>query len=275
MPPDRLQTQRFELKYLISESKATAIRDFVSSYLSPDPHGANRPDLSYPVHSLYLDSEPLTTCWETINGNRNRYKLRLRFYSERPEAPVFFELKQRADNAVLKQRSLVRRDAVAWLLSGHLPDAAHLLSGEVRHLGSLERFCYRMNQLHAGPKARVSYRREAWVGEDKGGFRLTMDRHVQLDAESTARLQQELKDPVDVFGNHVVLEFKFAGRYPGWAGEMIRSFGLRQGSAAKYVDGVAAIGEERITGRWPHLRDPQSTALFEARREALRVLQTA
>ena len=275
MLPDRLQTQRFELKYLISESKASAIRDFVSSYLRLDPHGASHPDFSYPVHSLYLDSPPLTTCWETINGSRNRYKLRLRFYAANSESPVFFEIKQRADNAVLKQRSLVRRDAVAWLLSGQLPDAAHLLSSEPRHLAALERFSHLVNRINAAPKARVSYLREAWVGEDRDSFRLTMDRHVQLDAESTAQLREELNDPVDVFGNQVVLELKFTDRYPSWAGDMVRVFGLRQGSAAKYVDGVVAIGEEKITGRWPELRDPETSALFEARREALRVFQTA
>ena len=269
MTQERVQTQRFELKYVIPEATASAVRDFASAYLRLDAFGARNPDRSYSVHSLYLDSEPLTTCWDTINGNRNRYKLRLRFYAARPESPVFFEIKQRDDNAVLKQRSQVRRDAVAWLLGGNLPDDAHLMPGETQDLAALERFCRLMNRIQAVPKARVSYRREAWTGNFDEGFRVTFDRKIQFDPESTARLEVEMKDPVEVFGNSVVLELKFAGTYPTWAAEMVRVFGLTQRSAAKYVDGVALAGEERITRQWQHLRDPQAAGLLEARRQAL------
>src|SRR3990170_1091319 len=122
MGQDRLQLQRFELKFIIKEEVALAVRSFVSSYLEIDEFGATRPNLSYPVHSLYLDSDDLRLYWETINGNKNRYKLRLRFYENRPNAPVYFEIKRRMNNAILKQRAGVRREAVDWILAGHLPE---------------------------------------------------------------------------------------------------------------------------------------------------------
>src|ERR1051325_11441766 len=115
MTDEKLQLQRFELKYLVREELALAVRRFVSGYLEIDEFGATRPNLSYPVHSLYLDSDGLTTYWHTINGNKNRYKLRLRYYDDRPNSPVFFEIKRRMNDAILKQRGAVRREAVGWI----------------------------------------------------------------------------------------------------------------------------------------------------------------
>jgi len=109
MAIDRMQTSRFELKYLVSEDAALRIRDFVRGYLDLDEYSACQPNLSYPVHSLYLDSEDLLTYWETINGTKNRFKLRLRYYSLDANSPVFFEIKRRMNNCILKQRGGVRQ----------------------------------------------------------------------------------------------------------------------------------------------------------------------
>src|SRR5688572_33040428 len=127
MSQDRLQQQRFELKYVIPDQVALAVRDFVRSYLELDEFGATLPNLSYPVHSLYLDSEDLFTYRATINGDKNRYKLRLRYYNEKPESPVFFEIKRRTNNTIAKQRGGVRRSSVAAILSGQLPTPDDML----------------------------------------------------------------------------------------------------------------------------------------------------
>src|SRR6059036_882342 len=118
MAEDKMQQQRFELKYIIKEDVALAVRDFVSGYLEIDEYGATLPNFSYPVHSLYLDSDDLHLYRTTINGDKNRFKLRLRFYDNRSEAPIFFEIKRRMNNIISKQRGGVRRDAVDWLLAG-------------------------------------------------------------------------------------------------------------------------------------------------------------
>ena len=68
MMEDKLQRQRFEKKYRISEAKAQQVRFFVQNYLDCDTYGRTQPDLSYPVHSLYFDSKYLRTYQDTING---------------------------------------------------------------------------------------------------------------------------------------------------------------------------------------------------------------
>jgi hypothetical protein len=262
MPEDRLQLQRFELKYIIKEEIALRVRDFVSSYLQIDEYGATRPNLSYSVHSLYLDSDPLSLYWNTINGNKNRYKLRLRFYEDRPGAPVYFEIKRRMNDAMMKQRGGVRRDAVDYILAGHLPEPAHLISSDPRQLAAIQRFSQLMNHLHARPKAHVAYLREAWMSPHNNSVRLTMDRQVFCDPEPTSRLSAQMTNPVLVFGKSVVLELKFTGRFPDWFRELVRVFNLAQCSAAKYVDGVVLLGERRLS---PALAMPEPDSAERAR----------
>src|SRR2546421_3460447 len=142
-----LQLQRYELKYLVPERVALQVRDFVAAYLEIDEYGATLPNLSYPVHSLYLDSDDLTLCQRTINGDKNRFKLRLRFYDNRKEAPIFFEIKRRMNSIIAKQRGGVRRDAVEWLLAGQLPEPGHLVSRDPRQLVALQGFCRLMHDV--------------------------------------------------------------------------------------------------------------------------------
>lgn len=269
MAEDKLQLQRFELKYIVREEVALAVRNFVSSYLEIDEYGATQPNLSYSVHSLYLDSDDLATYWSTINGNKNRFKLRLRFYENQPAAPVFFEIKRRMNDAILKQRGAVRREAVDWLLAGHLPEPAHLVSKDPKQLVALQRFCDYMNRLRAKPKAHVAYLREAWISPHNNSVRLTMDRQVRFAPEPTASLRAEMDNPVIVFGKNVVLELKFTGRFPDWFRELVRVYGLAQCSAAKYADGVALVGERQL-GADIVRPDSESIENLDARKEFLK-----
>jgi hypothetical protein len=245
MVPDRLQLQRLELKYIIREELALQVRDFVSSYLVIDEYGATMENLSYPVHSLYLDSNDLCIYWGTINGNKNRYKLRLRFYADKPEAPVFFEIKRRMNEAILKQRGAVKRASVSEILAGHFPSSNMLIQPDNgKHLVAVQRFCELMLQNHASPKAHVAYSREAWVSQENNAIRVTLDRDVRCCPEPTARLASDMENPAKPFGSNVVLELKFTGRFPAWFRDLAHVFGLVQCSAAKYVDGVAMAGED-------------------------------
>jgi hypothetical protein len=246
MGSDRMQLQRFELKYLITAELALPIRDFVSSYLEIDEYAASRPNLSYPVHSLYLDSDDLKTYHETINGTRNRFKLRLRFYDDRPETPIFFEIKRRVNNCILKQRGGVRREAASWLLAGHLPEPAHLISKEPKQLLALQRFSLLLNQLHAKPKAHVAYLREAWVSPQNNSVRVTLDREMAFEPFFSAKTSTNMDKPIFPFGRNVILELKFSDRFPDWFRELVRTFGLSQFAAAKYAEGVTVLGEHRF-----------------------------
>lgn len=240
---DQLQTQRFELKYLVSERTAEGVRKFVSSILKLDPNGLNKPNFSYPIHSLYLDSPQLGLYWETVNGNKNRFKLRLRYYDDLPGSPVFFEIKRRQNDAILKQRGAVKRETVALVMAGALPSDDLLVLNEPKHVAALRQFVRLTKERCLQPKARVSYLREAWIHPENNGLRVTIDRNVTCAPHSSLALDTTPRRAIHVFGKFCVVELKYTGRFPLWFAELARAHGFRQCSAAKYVDGLSALGE--------------------------------
>jgi len=270
---DNLQHQRFELKYIVSEQVALGVRDFVSSYLMLDKFGARQPDLSYLIHSLYLDSDDLAFYWQTINGNKNRYKLRLRYYDE--ASPVFFEIKRRMNNAILKERGAVRRDDVATMRAGQLPALDELPAPGPGQIEALEHFCQLMQAHNARPKAHVAYRREAWVSMHDNSARVTMDRQIQFAYEPTMLLSTAIKDPLHLFSNVVILELKFTARFPDWFADLVRCFNLWQSSAAKYADGIAMMTEAEsnpiLLTTAPEI--PEAQEKLQARRDILKKIQ--
>jgi SPX domain protein involved in polyphosphate accumulation len=241
-----IQQQRFELKFPIDEAITPQLRDFVSSYLELDDFGVGQPNLSYSIHSLYLDSDDLKTHQAGVNGTRNRFKLRLRYYDADPQSPVFVEIKRRANNCILKQRCAIRREAVPLLLAGQLVEPEHLVSTEPRHWVTLQRFVLRLHQIGAGPKLHNHYLREAWVSPHDNSVRVTIDRRVLVEPFFRAEAPVEMDQPVQVFPEYSLLELKFTTRFPNWFKELVRHFNLMQFSYSKYSDGVLALGEHRF-----------------------------
>lgn len=246
MQADRLQLQRFEIKYLVPESLALAARDFVRSYLSLDEFGGDKPNLSYPVHSLYLDSDDLVFFGQTFNGEKNRYKLRVRFYDEAAESPVFLEIKKRTNNIISKQRCAIRREALSSVIAGQFPDHSLVLSKSPGQIFALHAFLKLMRLSSAKPKAHVAYLREAWISSQDNSVRVTMDRTVRFKVRQNTQLSTNLQNAIPVFDPEVILEIKFTNRFPVWFTEFVRVFNLRPGSAAKYAEGITLYGEQRF-----------------------------
>jgi SPX domain protein involved in polyphosphate accumulation len=252
MNPDRLRIQRFELKFQVPEAVAQKIRQFIRPYVKPDGFAANLAIPAYPVHSLYLDSGDFHTYRSTVNGDADRFKLRVRYYDESPKSPVFLEIKRRVDRCIVKQRARVRRECVAELLSGAWPGAQHLHPSAASDLPDLREFCRLLRALNARPRARVSYNREAWVGEGSEPVRVTMDRRIQCEPESRPTLSTQYRNPVEPFAE-VVIELKFSSYFPEWLQHMVRRFNLVQIGAAKYVEGVTLLGPDRFRETVPAL----------------------
>jgi len=244
MPQDhRLQPQRFEFKYLIKEEMTPALREFVSCYLELDDFSAKRPNYSYDVHSIYLDSELLHTHRATVNGEKNRFKLRFRYYDAAPGSPVFCEIKQRVDNCILKRRCPIRREVVPLIVAGQLPEPEELISEEPRHLVALQRFNELMMQLNATPRLHNHYYREAWVSPHDNSVRVTFDRCVRVEPYFGNQAVVEMRRPTRIYGEFVILEMKFTTRFPNWFNALISRFNLMRGAAMKYSGGVDFVGE--------------------------------
>ena len=236
----KMQSSRFELKYVIQERTARAIRDFLRSYLVTDEHADPGNRNQYPVHSVYLDNNNYALYCSTTHGHKNRFKLRARFYNERPNSPVFFEIKARHTDVILKQRAAVRHHSVEGLLAGHWPKPDSLAAGAENDFGSLQRFTSLQSMLNAGGKVLVSYMREAYVTPNDNSVRVTFDRELQTAIyRGVFSMSAMAVRPVCLEG--VVLEIKFTDAFPVWLREMVRVFDLERRPFAKYVTCVDAL----------------------------------
>ena len=253
---DRAQRQRREIKYMIREEQALAVRAYLSSCIEPDEFAVGKPDNSYTVHTLYLDSDDLTTYRNALDGHRNRFKLRIRYYDENPESPVFFEIKRRINEGIYKQRARVRREAVRSLLEGESPRPGHLFKWHPQHWADLLDFWRLVEELECAPRAHNAYQREAYV-DSTGSVRVTIDRAIKIGPEFGGDLGIGFDHATEVFPNTAVLELKFTERMPTWMIEMVRGFQLKTTGAAKYVQGVLLLGTQRVARRrsgfeWGH-----------------------
>ena len=235
-----LQRSRYELKYLVNEACAQQVRDFARRYLVPDPHArqGEGTGYGYPIYSVYLDSPQLDLFTATIEGHKNRFKLRTRYYDETPDSPVFFEIKRRANQAILKERARVHHEAAGRLLEGASPDPSDLVNpADARAWTALQKFCKLRDKIDADGRVIVAYDREAWVTPEDNSARLTFDRDLKgatFDPVSpTWRSTPWVATPMG--GGGIVMEMKFTDRLPGWMQDVVRIFDLDRCSMAKYI----------------------------------------
>jgi SPX domain protein involved in polyphosphate accumulation len=187
------------------------------------------PGNRYPICSLYLDSSDLRLYQQTVAGEKDRFKLRVRSYSDAPDAPVFLEVKRKQNSIVRKRRvALARNVARDWLRGGialAAPSAARQDADYFRTHQSL---------IDARPVVRIRYVREAYVSSGGDPVRITVDTELMhvvtleddFGMESTRWLRTPVRGPI--------LELKFTNRFPGWVHELVRCLGLKQQAVPKY-----------------------------------------
>jgi hypothetical protein len=231
---DRTLWCRYEMKYVISESKAMAIARFIEPYLALDHYTKLQPSGYYPIVSLYLDSDNLKLCMESLRGHLKRFKLRIRSYSDEADCPRFFEIKRRANTVIIKSRARVMNHDVAALLSGQYVPPLQNYKTEV---DALKQFQLYMKSINAKPKVLIRYMRRAYESDTENRVRVTFDRQlaykVSNDPEVLFNSQGWRHNPVTL--RSVILEVKFTGRYPAWLSRMTQYFNLRQQSMSKYA----------------------------------------
>lgn len=225
---------RYELKYHISQSKAEVIAQFIKPYIKLDHYSQLQPGGAYPVVTLYLDSANLQLCRQSLEGHKNRFKLRIRSYTNEVDYPRFFEIKRRVNTIIMKSRARVMpQDIEAVLAGGFMPAMSY--SDEQQRL---KQFRLYMNSINASPVVRVRYKRRAYEGDSDNRVRITFDRELCYNVGDTADISFD-GPGWQRYGNEgVILEIKFTGRYPVWLKQMVQCFDLRAQSISKYARAV-------------------------------------
>jgi hypothetical protein len=219
---------RHELKYMITEAQAAALTERIRPYVRPDRHSASG---EYPLVSLYLDSDDLRLCRESLEGVKNRYKLRIRSYREDADAPCFFEIKRRVNQVIIKSRACVPQRAMGAFMCGAGRSAQIRLS-ERR---DLDQFLFYRQQIAARPVVRVRYLRRAYESRFDDDVRVTFDRRICGSVTRVPLLGSDGGGWHYLPGGGVVLEIKFTRGYPSWVNGLVRDFGLQAESISKYA----------------------------------------
>ncbi len=241
---DKMQTSRFELKYVVDEVMAVHLRQFIDSYLLPDHYTRGKEGRGYYVHSLYLDSPDLLTCRATQYGEKNRFKLRVRFYDNDPSSPAFFEIKRRENQVIKKARATAKRSSVDDLLNGGWPERKDLFSDSESGLRALMDFFELKDRIGARPAAYTSYLREGYEPSDSNLVRVTFDREIRSGKYrgNLSNLDHQNWPRIDL--DDVVLELKFNDSFPMWMHELVEWFDLRRTSVPKYVECVSLVHKQ-------------------------------
>ena len=229
---------RHELKYRVSEQQAAGIAQFIRPFLQPDSYCKLQPGGSYPITTLYLDSQDLLLCRQSLEGQKNRCKLRIRSYTDEPDYPRYVEIKRRMNAIIIKSRArIMDRDIPALLAGRALEPQAYTTDTE-----TISQFQLYVNSLRARPMVLVRYMRQAYEDSTHREVRVTFDRQLAYNVTNLpeVRLGGRGWQPHANMLGRVVLEIKFTGHYPAWLTHMARYFDLQQQSLSKYA---SSIGE--------------------------------
>lgn len=242
---DKTMACRYELKYRLTESRARAVAQFVKHYIPVDRYCKLQRGGDYPIVSLYLDSKNMHLCKESIDGRQNRFKLRIRSYTDEPDYPCFFEIKRRINTVIMKSRARAMHDDVVPLLA-RLPLGPRDYNVDMKVLNQFQLY---MSSIQAGPAVLIRYLRQAFEGVSDNRVRVTFDRELCYKVTTEPRVVLggsgwQRNPATDNAG--VILEIKFTGTYPLWLSRMVKYFDLKSRSMSKYATSIQAASSLRF-----------------------------
>ncbi len=253
--------QRYEYKYVVDPHRAAELRAVVARFVPPDPFAAGRPGFAYPICSLYLDTADMRLYRQSLTGEKTRFKLRLRTYSDDPDSLVQLEIKRRLDRVVQKRRVALKRREIELFAERGTNGWTHGIPESV--LRELEVFADHTRLASARPLLKVRYLREAYESAAEP-LRITFDTEIAHALSLDWNLLHEdgrwqatplPRSNVLLPGPHredraefVVFEIKFTDVFPSWVQDLVRRFELEPRSVPKYalsIDELFRVSTDR------------------------------
>ena len=229
-----LHFRRFEFKYILEKDVADRIIPDLMNYMEWDPYvGEND---YYECHSLYMDNRNLKAYHEKIDGILNRKKVRIRSYTRdyKPGDPLFFELKRKSGEIILKDRVVIP--------GKHLPefieDPFSLLKYDEFDKDFLNEFIFEYTNYRMDPKILVSYKRKPFFSKINPNFRVTFDYDMEFAPADRADYDLEYTKMNEDF---VVMEVKFNGSVPKWFHNILNMYKLDRKDSCKYCFGIDTL----------------------------------
>jgi hypothetical protein len=234
MTPDTRETRASacEIKFVIDERQAPAIRDWARASMRPDPHGTGAFGDGYTTSTLYFDTRQLDVFNRRDSFGRAKY--RVRRYGDGNS--VFFERKLRQPRVLIKRRTL---DSIATL--------AYLETNDVNADWAGQWFHRRLLVRRLRPVCQVTYDRMARIASTAEGLvRLTLDSDLRATGIEAPAFAADAGDRF--FSGRNILELKYHARVPALFRRLIEEFALTPTTASKYRLGVAAVTQPERAG---------------------------
>lgn len=226
----KIHFRRFEFKYQMNIAITDRIIPQMMNYMVYDPYTENKD--FYEVHTLYMDSPEFKCYHEKLDGSMNRKKVRIRSYSHTSDknADVFFELKRKSGETVIKDRMLIKNTDFQnflkspfdiWNIKEYKNDFMNEFLWE-----------YSINRMH--PVTLVKYKRKPFFSKFDKRFRVTFDYNISFAKPNET-------DYTDVYPDLVIMEVKFNGAMPRWFHDIIEMYKLNKDTFSKYCHGIDHI----------------------------------
>ncbi len=208
---------RRELKFLIDKNQRKALEAVFAEKMLPDqfPHSS--------IRNIYYDTPDFRLIRRSLEKPVYKEKLRLRCYGESQE--VFLEMKKKYMGIVYKRRiTLTEPQAAAFMrFEAEIPDTQ--IGREMVYF----RDFYRDLQ----PQVYLSYERDAWVGRQDPGLRITMDDRICFRCSDLQFAQPPAGESILPPGLSL-LEVKAENAIPYWLTNLLAQQKIRQISFSKY-----------------------------------------
>ena len=223
---------RYELKFLIDWKIYTDLRKRILPFVRPDNYGS--PEGTYNILSLYYDSPNYDCYYDKIDGQGERYKLRLRWYldNQSPSEYAHLELKKKHNGSILKERLKVKKDLVSEFLKGNTGSISHASMGKY-DMNTAKKMLYYIEMQQLKPVVYTNYIREAYECTTEHRLRITFDMKISCqkygEKEFGSCSKKYIFNPY-----YMVLEIKGFDCISLWLMNILNEYNLQQKAISKY-----------------------------------------
>lgn len=212
--------KRSEIKFMLDRHQAQAVKAAIGPYLESDRFGKTT------ISNIYFDTPDGTLARRSIEKPIYKEKLRTRSYKTAgAQDIVFVELKKKFKGIVYKRRaSMTESQAEEYLATGKT-----LLHGQI--ISEIDYFM----ELYPGlaPAMFISYEREAFLGRQDSGLRVTFDSSI-LYRNSDLSLRSAPYGDSLLGRDQVLMEIKAANAFPLWLSSVLTENHIYKTSFSKY-----------------------------------------
>lgn len=220
-----------ELKFLVDEAQAPALRAWARVHLAPDHFGSGPHGDNYTTTSLYFETPGFDVYHR--RGSYGRSKFRIRRYGEADV--VFLERKFRTNRLLAKRRTTVP-----------IHEMEHLAAPAPREEWPGYWFHRRVLLRRLSPLIQMSYDRTARVGTAPSGtMRMTIDTNLRVLPMPDRAFIPGVGFPL--IDGHCIVELKYRVEIPALFRQLVETFTLAPSPVSKYRIGLGVLDYAPLT----------------------------